>query len=108
MEHVLEINDDLQDVLPKDEVEVADEDEDGGGGPAAATAAIPSPTSKKAISLDDSHVLEAIRLLEQEKPPLKFKMCIDELIYSQCINSILKNIATDDDYDVYSIENWYE
>ena len=48
-----------------------------------------------------------MRELEHEHPPLKYKIvCHNEALYTTAVMGFLRDIARDDDYEIYAVNNW--
>ena len=58
---------------------------------------------------DEPTVRDKLRELELEYPPLKYKIvCCNEQLYSTIVNGFLRDIASDSDYEVYAVNNWWD
>lgn len=52
---------------------------------------------------------DKLRELECDFPPLKYSVVItNEVMYNVVVRGFLKDIANDDDYDIYAVNNWWD
>jgi hypothetical protein len=58
---------------------------------------------------DEPTVRDKLRELEQEFPPLKYKIvCSNEQLYTTIVHGFLRDIASDSDYEIYAVNNWWD
>ena len=56
---------------------------------------------------DEPRVRDVMRELEHEHPPLKYKIvCHNDGLYTTAVMGFLRDIARDDDYEIYAVNNW--
>jgi hypothetical protein len=52
---------------------------------------------------------DKLRALELEYPPLKYTVLVtNEIMYSMVVCGFLRDIASDDDYEIYEVNNWWD
>ena len=58
---------------------------------------------------DEPTMRDKLRLLECEFPPLKYNIvCNNENIYTSIVQGFLRDIASDGDYDIFAVNNWWD
>jgi hypothetical protein len=58
---------------------------------------------------DETAVRDKLRSLELEFPPLKYKIvCNNEHLYTTIVQGFLRDIASDSDYDIFAVNNWWD
>ena len=58
---------------------------------------------------DEPTMRDKLRLLEFEFPPLKYNIvCNNDNLYTSIVQGFLRDIASDSDYDIFAVNNWWD